>query len=81
MSRNMLRRIEIAWPIQQADMQQRIMQECLMPYLADTDDAWVQIPHGQYALVNQQSAASKQGATVHSAQKQLIKRYSAVDVR
>ena len=81
MSRNMLRRIEIAWPIKQADMQQRIMQECLMPYLADTDDAWVQIPHGQYALVNQQSAASKQGATVHSAQKQLIKRYSAVDVR
>ena len=81
MSRNMLRRIEIAWPIKQADMQQRIMQECLMPYLADTDDAWVQIPHGQYQLLNQKNADFKQGVIVQSAQKQLIKRYSAVDVR
>ena len=80
MSRNMLRRIEIAWPILQADMQQRIMQECLMPYLADTNDAWVQIPQGQYQQVSLQNSAFKHGATVHSAQKQLIKRYSTVDV-
>ena len=85
MSRNMLRRIEIAWPIHHADMQQRIMQECLMPYLADTEDAWVQLDKGQYQPVNQQNSALKHdtlkhNALKHSAQKQLIARYSATDI-
>jgi polyphosphate kinase len=82
MSRNMLRRIEIAWPIKNEVMQQRIMQECLMPYLADTDDAWVQMPAGQYMRVSQQadyfkSSLSKAGSLKQSAQNQLIERYSA----
>jgi polyphosphate kinase len=72
MSRNMLRRIEIAWPIKQAEMQQRIMQECLMPYLADTEDAWVQMPKGEYQRINQKNNMSKHSATLHSAQEQLI---------
>jgi polyphosphate kinase len=72
MSRNMLRRIEIAWPIKQAEMQQRNMQECLMPYLADTEDAWVQMPKGEYQRINQKNNMSKHSATLHSAQEQLI---------
>jgi polyphosphate kinase len=77
MSRNMLRRIEIAWPIKDEEMQQRIMQECLMPYLADTADAWVQIPNGEYERINQQNSTSKRSATTQSAQQQLIARFSA----
>ncbi len=80
MSRNMLRRIEIAWPIKNAEMQLHIMQECLMPYLADTEDAWVQTPKGEYQRINQQNNLAKQSAALHnSAQEQLIARYSAPD--
>ncbi len=48
MSRNMMRRVEIAWPILDAQMQTRVMQECLLPYLEDTEDAWVLTESGQY---------------------------------
>jgi polyphosphate kinase len=48
MSRNMLRRIEIAWPITNLQMQARVMQECVIPYLNDSDDAWLLGQDGQY---------------------------------
>ena len=69
MSRNMNRRIEIAWPIENMQSQQRIMQDCLMPYLADTEDMWLQGQSGVY----QQTKLTKTPAI--SAQKILIKRY------
>jgi polyphosphate kinase len=82
MSRNMLRRIEIAWPIKDVAMQERIMQECLMPYLADTEDAWEQKQSGKYQRINQQNNLAKHSANLHnSAQNQLIKRYSAADTQ
>ena len=71
MSRNMNRRIEIAWPIENMQSQQRIMQDCLMPYLADTEDVWLQGANGVY----QQPKFTKTLAI--SAQKILIKRYKA----
>ena len=71
MSRNMNRRIEIAWPIENMQSQQRIMQDCLMPYLADTEDVWLQGVDGVY----QQLKPTKTPAI--SAQKILIKRYEA----
>lgn len=71
MSRNMNRRIEIAWPIENMQSQQRIMQDCLMPYLADTEDVWLQGANGVY----QQPKLTKTPAI--SAQKILIKRYKA----
>jgi polyphosphate kinase len=70
MSRNMIRRIEIAWPITDADMQTRIMQECVEPYLDDTEDAWILAAGGEYKPLSAYTAHSK------SAQKMLIKRYS-----
>jgi polyphosphate kinase len=70
MSRNMIRRIEIAWPIVGADMQTRIMQECVMPYLADSEDAWILAAGGEYLPLKASSTHSK------SAQKMLIKSYS-----
>jgi polyphosphate kinase len=40
MSRNMLRRIELAWRIQDEAIAQRVIDECLMPYLLDNQLAW-----------------------------------------
>jgi polyphosphate kinase len=51
MSRNMFRRIEIAWPVRQPELRQRVIDECLVPYLHDAQDAWVLYPHGQYTRV------------------------------
>jgi polyphosphate kinase len=48
MNRNMLRRIELAWPVSEPAARQRIIDECLVPYLLDDTDAWVQKPDGHY---------------------------------
>ena len=55
MSRNMLRRVEVAWPILDTDLQERVVKECLMPYLQDNEDAWRLNPNGQYSPVVKQS--------------------------
>jgi polyphosphate kinase len=69
MSRNMVRRVEIAWPILDAQMQTRIMQECIEPYLQDTEDSWLLTSNGEYRQATK--------TTAHSAQNTLIKRYSS----
>ncbi len=51
MSRNMFRRVEVAWPIRDAQMQAYIWQMCLEPYINDKKDAWVQGEQGQYSPV------------------------------
>ena len=51
MSRNMLRRVEVAWPIIHTEMQKRIVDECLTTYLQDNQDAWVLTDSGEYQLV------------------------------
>ena len=73
MSRNMIRRIEIAWPITSVQMQTRIMQECVTPYLNDSEDAWLLASGGEYQALN---AHGLHGAHGKSAQKTLIERYS-----
>jgi polyphosphate kinase len=67
MSRNMFRRIEVAWPVRDAAMRQRVIDECLQPYLFDDCDAWVLQSSGHYARVGDNGA---------SAQQALIQRYS-----
>ncbi len=66
MSRNMFRRIEVAWPVRDAAQRQRLIDEALVPYLLDESDAWTLEPDGSYRRV----AAS--GA---SAQQALLRRY------
>jgi polyphosphate kinase len=51
MGRNMFRRIEIAWPVRDAVLRQRVIDECLVPYLNDQRDAWTQSATGSYARV------------------------------
>ena len=44
MGRNMFRRIEVAWPIRDPVLRQRVIDECLVPYLHDGRDAWTLQP-------------------------------------
>ena len=51
MSRNLYRRIEVAWPVRDAAMRQRVIDEALVPYLYDEVDAWTLDADGQYHRV------------------------------
>jgi polyphosphate kinase len=48
MSRNLFGRVELAWPIVDAQMRQRIIDEALQPYLHDACDAWLLQSDGSY---------------------------------
>ncbi|MHB1248061.1 MAG: polyphosphate kinase 1, partial [Polaromonas sp.] len=71
MNRNMLRRIELAWPVTDPAIRQRIMDECLTAYLHDGVDAWDLRPDGTYARMNPPEPARR-----HGAQAALMVRYS-----
>lgn len=68
MTRNMLGRIELAWPVRDAALRQRVIDECLVPYLHDTLDAWAQTPDGAYRRVGEAGV---------SAQQALMRRFAA----
>ncbi|WP_067069033.1 polyphosphate kinase 1 [Roseateles chitosanitabidus] len=55
MSRNMLRRIEVAWPISDPKLRQRVIDEGLTPYLHDTLDAWQLGPDGTSQRIGNES--------------------------
>ena len=67
MARNMLGRIEVAWPVRDASMRQRVIDECLVPYLRDRQDAWRLLSDGSYERI---------GAQGPSAQQALVARYT-----
>src|SRR3990167_5164509 len=48
MNRNMMRRVEVSWPVTDPDLRQRIVDECLVAYLHDDRDAWELQPGGGY---------------------------------
>ncbi|MDB5743557.1 MAG: Polyphosphate kinase, partial [Polaromonas sp.] len=73
MNRNMLRRVELAWPVTDPVIRQRIVDECLVAYLQDGRDAWDLQPDGTYALVKPADPARR-----HGAQSALMGRYSAL---
>jgi polyphosphate kinase len=68
MGRNMFRRIEVAWAVRDPALRQRVIDECLVPYLHDGRDAWLQEADGGYRRV---------GDDGHSAQAALMARYSS----
>lgn len=70
MSRNMTRRIELAWPVSDPALRQRIIDECLIAYLHDGRDAWDLAPDGQYHRVGLTAPG-------HGAQNALMQRYGA----
>lgn len=60
MSRNMFRRIEIAWPVRGAAMRQRVIDECLVPYLHDNQDAWQLHADGHYERIGTDGPSAQQ---------------------
>ena len=48
MNRNMMRRIELAWPVLDKSLRQKIIDECLVAYLYDNTDAWDLQIDGRY---------------------------------
>ncbi len=72
MNRNMFGRIELAWPVTDPVLRQRIIDECLVSYLHDTQDAWDLQSDGTYQRAVVQPRSRKQ-----SAQSALMARYSA----
>jgi polyphosphate kinase len=66
MGRNMYGRIEVAWPVRDAQLRQRVIDECLVPYLLDGQDAWTLAADGSY---------SRAGVDGPSAQQALMHRF------
>jgi polyphosphate kinase len=71
MNRNMLRRIELAWPVNDPQLRQRLIDECLVAYLHDGRDAWDLQPDGHY-----KRAKGAEDPRAHSAQQALMERYA-----
>lgn len=76
MNRNMVRRVELAWPVTDPALRQRIVDECLVAYLHDGVDAWDLGADGQYRLVQ-----ATPGQAAHGAQAALMARYAALEGR
>ena len=70
MTRNMTRRVELAWPVADLALRQRLVDECLLDYLHDTRNAWTLEADGQYRRVD------KKGRKTQSAQALLMQKYS-----
>jgi polyphosphate kinase len=67
MGRNMFGRVEVCWPVHDPALRQRVIDECLVPYLLDGRDAWLLRADGSYEPVAGGGA---------SAQQALMRRYS-----
>ncbi|MEO7547468.1 MAG: polyphosphate kinase 1 [Ramlibacter sp.] len=76
MNRNMLRRIELAWPVTDPALRQRIVDECLVACLHDARDAWDLMPDGSYRRVKGAGDRASPGA-----QNALMARYSVQDAQ
>ena len=68
MNRNMMRRVELAWPVYDPALRQRLIDECLVAYLCDDRDAWLQGPDGSYTRTGR-------GEAGNGAQDALMARY------
>ena len=62
MNRNMVRRVELAWPVTDAAQRQRLVEECLSLYLQDQVDAWDLGPDGVYTRAKPLPRKKAQGA-------------------
>ncbi len=67
MSRNMFRRVEVAWPLRDPALRRRAIDEMLVPYLHDACDAWQLDAQGDYARVAESGL---------SAQRSLVQRFT-----
>jgi polyphosphate kinase len=75
MGRNMFRRIELAWPINDPAQRQRLVDETLTAYLHDERDAWQMMPDGHYERL-----PKLRGKPGRSAQRELCRRYDGASL-
>jgi polyphosphate kinase len=61
MNRNMMRRVELAWPITDPALRQRIIDECLVASLYDHRDAWHLSSDGSYQRAQPNKAGQSPG--------------------
>ncbi|MDO8287201.1 MAG: polyphosphate kinase 1 [Rhodoferax sp.] len=73
MNRNMVRRVELAWPVTDPVQRQRLVDECLVAYLHDGVDAWDLGPDGTYTRYQGDGKSA-----VHGAQAALMARYADI---
>ncbi len=66
MSRNMFGRIELAWPVRDAAQRQRVIDECLVPYLHDRRDAWTMDSSGSYRRLHSDGASAQHALMLRS---------------
>lgn len=71
MNRNMMRRVELAWPVDSPSLRQQIIDECLVAYLHDDRDAWTLQADGSYR-------APAHPGDGKGAQRALMQRYEAL---
>jgi polyphosphate kinase len=82
MNRNMMRRVEVAWPIMDEKNLARLLHECCELYLNDNQDAWVLQDGGHYQLVQDAQGVCEKPLSPDvpeksvSAQAQLLKQYA-----
>jgi len=81
MNRNMMRRVELAWPVTDPVLRQRLIDECLVAYLHDGRDAWELGADGVYRRVDGDTHPGEEGASraieAHGAQQALMDRYAS----
>ena len=65
MSRNLFRRIEVAFPVLDKQLKKRVMQEGLQIYLKDNLNAWELAPDGQYHRKKLRPSQSPFSAQLH----------------
>ena len=75
MNRNMLRRVELAWPVTDPALRQRVMEEGIHQYLHDSRDAWLLQPDGSYARAGMHQGRGRN--PLHSAQTNLMTRHGS----
>jgi polyphosphate kinase len=76
MSRNLFRRVEVAWNLTDAGLRQRVIDEALVPYLHDELDAWELDAEGRYHRVADRCAGGRGESHGLSAQQALMQRYA-----
>jgi polyphosphate kinase len=68
--------VELAWPVEDPKLRQRIFHECLQTYLQDHVDAWVMHANGQYVRATPPKSRSATVKVYTSAQQQLMTLYA-----
>ena len=74
MGRNLFRRIEVAFPVLDGELRERVVQEGLRVFLADNHDAWELDADGRWSKVR-----TRRDAKQRSAQTELLERLRAPD--